>query len=98
MMHYDNHAERWMFNFPKNDQLSFKDPDNVSDTATVLSANARRLQERSQGKRTRYIVEDNYDAKSIATTAAAASAVSSKRESLRLALHSNNSLRHQILS
>lgn len=24
-LHFDNHADRWMFNFPKNDQLSFKD-------------------------------------------------------------------------
>ena len=83
-----------MFNFPKNDQLSFKDLDNVSDTTSLLSAKVGRLLERSHGMKNRYPVEDNGDARSMATTAAAASGVSKKRESLRLALHSNNSLRH----
>lgn len=48
-LHFDNHADRWMFNFPKNDQLSSKDQDNISETATILSTKVRRLQERSQG-------------------------------------------------
>ena len=55
-LHFDNHADRWMFNFPKNDQLSFKDLDNVSETATIFSTKVRRLQERSQGKKNRYPV------------------------------------------
>ena len=93
-LNFDNHADRWMFNFPKNDQLSFKDLDNVSDTTSLLSAKVGRLLERSHGMKNRYPVEDNGDARSMATTAAAASGVSQKRESPRLALHSNNSLRH----
>ena len=38
LLHFDNHADRWVFKLPRNDDIALKDLDNISETTTVLSA------------------------------------------------------------